>query len=110
MIVGVARVTLTLPAAHSLKEKRGVLKSLLARLQHRYNVSAAEVAANDIWGTAVIGIACVSTSGRHADEMLASAVRFIEQNGAELERLRSSLSVSLYPHGRPLSGSSPSPP
>src|SRR3954464_11573586 len=83
MIVGVARVTLTLPAAHSLKEKRGVLKSLLARLQNRFNVSAAEVEANDVWGTAVIGITCASTSGRHADEMLASAVRFIEQNATD---------------------------
>jgi uncharacterized protein YlxP (DUF503 family) len=83
MIVGVARVTLTLPAAHSLKEKRAVLKSLLARLQNRFNVSAAEVEANDVWGTAVIGITCASTSARHADEMLASAMRFIEQNGAD---------------------------
>ncbi len=83
MIVGVARITLELPAAHSLKEKRSVVKSLLARLQNRFNVSAAEIAAQDTWGIAVIGITCVSTSGRHADEMLASAIRFIEQNGAE---------------------------
>lgn len=83
MIVGAARVMLALPAAHSLKEKRGVLKSLLARLHNRFNVSAAEVAANDTWGTAVIGLTCVSTSARHADEMLAAAIRFIEQNGAD---------------------------
>lgn len=83
MIVGVARITLELPAAHSLKEKRSVVKSLLARLQNRFNVSAAEVGAQDTWGIAVIGITCTSTTTRHADEMLASAVRFIEQNGAE---------------------------
>lgn len=83
MIVGVARVTLMLPAAHSLKEKRGVLKSLLARLQNRFNVSAAEVGAHEAWGTAVVGLTCVSTSARHADEMLAAAVRFIEQHGAD---------------------------
>lgn len=83
MIVGVARIALELPGAHSLKEKRSVVKSLLARLQNRFNVSAAEVEAQDTWGIAVIGIACTSTSARHADEMLASAVRFVEQNGAE---------------------------
>src|SRR3954466_8101189 len=83
MIVGVARVTLTLPAAHSLKEKRSVLKSLLARLQNRFNVSAAEVEAQDTWGIAVIGISCTSPPARPADEMLASAIRFVEQNGAE---------------------------
>ena len=83
MIVGVARITLELPAAHSLKEKRGVLKSLLARLQNRFNVSAAEVEAQDTWGIAVIGVACASTSARHADEILASIIRFVEQNGAD---------------------------
>lgn len=83
MIVGVARITLELPGAHSLKEKRSVVKSLLARLQNRFNVSAAEVEAQDIWGVAVIGITCTSTAARHADEMLASALHFIEQNGAD---------------------------
>ena len=83
MIVGIARITLELPAAHSLKEKRSVVKSLLARLQNRFNVSAAEVEAQDTWGIAVIGITCTSTAVHHADEMLASAVRFVEQNGAD---------------------------
>ncbi len=83
MIVGVARITLELPAAQSLKEKRGVLKSLLARVQNRFNVSAAEVEAQDTWGIAVIGVTCASTSARHADEMLAGIIRFVEQNGAE---------------------------
>lgn len=83
MIVGVARITLELPATHSLKEKRSVVKSLLARLQNRFNVSVAEVEAQDTWGIAVIGITCTSTASRHADEMLASALRFVEQNGAD---------------------------
>ena len=83
MIVGIARITLELPGAHSLKEKRSVVKSLLARVQNRFNVSVAEIEAQDTWGIAVIGITCVTTSGRHADEMVANAVRFVEQNGAE---------------------------
>ncbi len=83
MIVSVARIALELPGAHSLKEKRSVVKSLLARLQNRFNVSVAEIEAQDTWGVAVIGITCTSTSTRHADEMLASVVRFVEQNGAE---------------------------
>jgi hypothetical protein len=83
VIVGIARITLELPGVHSLKEKRSVVKSLLARLQNRFNVSAAEIAAQDSWGIAVIGITCTSTTARHADEMLANALRFVEQNGAE---------------------------
>ncbi len=83
MIVGVARVTLTLPGVTSLKGKRSVVKSLLARLQNRFNVSASEVEAHDRHGVAVIGITCASTSAAHADEMLAGAIRFVETNGAE---------------------------
>ncbi len=83
MIVGAARVTLDLPGAYSLKDKRSVVKSLVARLQNRFNISASEVGAQDAWGTAIIGVACVSTSAAHADAMLANAIRFIETNGAE---------------------------
>jgi len=83
VIVGVARITLTLPAAQSLKDKRSVIKSLLARLQNRFNVSASEVEAQDRWGIAVVGLTCASTSAGHADEMLAAAIRFVEANGAD---------------------------
>lgn len=83
MTIGVARVTLTLPGAQSLKDKRQVVKSLLARLQNRFNVSASEIEQQDRWGVAVIGITCASTDARHADEMLGNALRFVESNGAE---------------------------
>ncbi len=83
MIVGVARITLTFPAAQSLKDKRSVIKSLLARLQNRFNVSAAEVAAQDRLGNRrhwhhlceYLG----GTRGRNAR----AAIRFVEANGAE---------------------------
>ena len=80
MIVGTARITLFLPENYSLKDKRHDVKSLLARTINQFHVAAAEIAANDNWQRAVLGIACVSTSERHANEILSKVVSFIENN------------------------------
>jgi uncharacterized protein YlxP (DUF503 family) len=80
MIVGTARVTLYLPENYSLKDKRQDVRSLLARVTNQFHVAAAEVASHDNWQRAVLGIACVSSDSRHADEVLAKVVGFIEAN------------------------------
>lgn len=80
MIIGTAKVTLYLPENYSLKDKRHDVKSLLARIQNQFHVSAAEVGDLDIWQRAVLGIACVSADARHANEVLSKAVNFIEEN------------------------------
>ena len=77
MIVGACRVTLHLPEAHSLKDKRHVVKSMLARLHNQFNVSAAEVEDQDLWQRAVLGVAVVTNDTRHANEVLSSVVNFI---------------------------------
>lgn len=80
MVVGTARITLYLPENYSLKDKRQDLKPLLARLSNQFHVAAAEVGANDQWQRAIIGVACVSTDARHANEILSKVVNFIESN------------------------------
>jgi uncharacterized protein len=85
MIIGAARVSLFLPDSHSLKEKRGILKSLIHRTQNQFNASVAEVENQDLWQSAVIGIACVTNDNRHADEMVAHVLRFIEGNSLEYQ-------------------------
>lgn len=59
MFVHSARFHLRLQCA-SLKGKRGIVKSILARSRHQFNVSSAEVDHQDIHGSAVIGFAVVS--------------------------------------------------
>lgn len=81
MVIGVCKIKLSIDDAFSLKEKRHIIKSIIQRLQSRFNVSAAEVDYNDIWKTAAIGIACVSNEGAHADSMLASVINFVENDG-----------------------------
>lgn len=83
MVIGTARITLFLPENYSLKDKRQDVKSLLARVINQFHVAAAEVGANDNWQRAVIGVACVSTDARHANEIISKVVRFIEGNLSE---------------------------
>jgi len=85
MHIGVCHIILRLPENHSLKGKRQVVKSIVARLQNQFNVSAAEVDDNDVWQIAGIGVCCISNDSRHADQMLASVVEWIERNRPDVE-------------------------
>jgi uncharacterized protein YlxP (DUF503 family) len=68
--VGLLTIELYVPGITSLKEKRGVVKPLLARLRKEFNVSAAEIEDNDQLGHAVLGVACVSPSADYAHGLL----------------------------------------
>ena len=80
MVIGFGYVTLHILESHSLKEKRKVVRSLIERVRKRYNISIAEVDHQDSWQVAGIGFTCISSSGSHADSMLAEIIRFIEGN------------------------------
>ncbi len=74
MTVGLCRVWLRLPENYSLKGKRQVLKSLLARLHNKFNVAAAEVDDHDSWQMASLGITCVTNDERQANQVMASVI------------------------------------
>ncbi|XUW99371.1 MAG: DUF503 domain-containing protein [Dehalogenimonas sp.] len=84
MNIGVLQFSLRLPESHSLKEKRMVVKSLVAQLHNRFNVSAAEVEDQDLWQSAVIGVACVSNDKQHTNEVLNKALAFATTYDLEL--------------------------
>ena len=84
MNVGVCKVRLQIPANQSLKGKRRVIKSLCQRIRNRYEVSIAEVDDNDSWQIATLGIACVSGSVRHADEVIDNVVDYIERSREDI--------------------------
>ena len=79
MIIGACTIILHLHGVHSLKEKRSIVKSVLARLRNEFNVSTAEVDAQDAHGRAVLGVACVSTTSEYARGQLEAVVRWIER-------------------------------
>jgi uncharacterized protein len=79
VIVGVLQVELSIEGAHSLKEKRHVLKSLLDRVRREHGVAAAEVGDQDTWNRAVVGMAFVSNDARHAQSHLQKVLNRLER-------------------------------
>ena len=77
MVVGVLRYTLYLPENHSLKGKRAVLRSIKSRVQAKFNVSVAEVDAQDSWQTIVLGVAQIGNERDHVDRCLREVSEFI---------------------------------
>lgn len=73
------QVELSIPGAYSLKEKRHVLKGLLERLRRDFGVSAAEVDRQDVWNSAVVGVAFVSNDARHAGAHLQKALNSLSR-------------------------------
>ena len=79
MVIGTLVLRLHIPECQSLKEKRMVLRSIIERTRRTFNVAVAEVADQDTWQAATLGVACVSADARHADEMSQKVLRFIEE-------------------------------
>ncbi len=78
MFVCVARVTLDIPAAGSLKAKRQVLRRVTDRVKAKFNVAVAEVDDNEAWSRAVVGLAVVANERRHVSEMMNKIVQFMD--------------------------------
>ncbi len=73
MFVGVLRLTLQIPGARSLKDRRKVVRSFKDRVQARLRISVAEVGGLDVHQLAIIGVSAVSNEAARVDELLASA-------------------------------------
>lgn len=78
MVVVVAYYKLFAPWVHSLKEKRMEVKSLLARLRNRFNISAVEAEAQDIHQTIILGVAYLAGDHAQADRELEAIESYIE--------------------------------
>jgi hypothetical protein len=62
MPVGVLTLEIQIPYAHSLKEKRAVLRKMKDRLRARFNVAVAELDHQDVWQRATLGVVSISAS------------------------------------------------
>ncbi len=79
-MLGTLTVRLHLPACSSLKEKRGRLKPLIARLHRQFNLSVAEMDFQDTWQEAVIACAMIGNERRHLESALQGVAQWIEGN------------------------------
>lgn len=80
MRVAVLTMRLYAPWVHSLKEKRMVVKSLLARIRNEYNVSVAEAGVQDVHQTIVLAVAALASNPAQADSMMDQIQRFVDRN------------------------------
>ena len=75
MFVGSLSVDLLLGDVHSLKEKRAVVRPIVAELMRKFAVSAAEVGDQDLHRRALIGVAVVAGDAAHCREVLDACER-----------------------------------
>ena len=87
MHIGVCTIDLRLPGNGSLKGKRSVVKSIVTRVSREFNVSVAEVDAQNLWQRAVLGVACVSSSADYAHGQLERVVQWIVPHRPDVELL-----------------------
>ncbi len=78
MFVCVARVTLDIPAAGSLKAKRQVLRRVTDRVKAKFNVAVAEVEDNDVWNRAVVALSLVGNESRHLSDQMEKIFQYID--------------------------------
>lgn len=78
MRVGAALIEIRVHGSNSLKQKRGVVRSITHRLRNRYNVAVAEVGGQGTWQRAVIGITTVGHDAPTVRKRLEKALSFIE--------------------------------
>ncbi len=88
MVVGAALVELHVHGSTSLKQKRGVIRSIQQRVRNRFNVSVAEVGGQDTWQRCVIGLSAAGGEPAPVRKVLQRAVAFIES--LHLAEVRSS--------------------
>src|SRR5581483_4757936 len=79
---------LRIEGAHSLKDKRQVVRSLKDRLRAQFNVSVAELDATDLWQRATVGVVSISGSGEYLRGLMENveraAMRMANNAGAEV--------------------------
>lgn len=80
MKIIIIKVKLRANWVHSLKEKRMIVKSLVKKLQNKFNISVSEVDNQDIHQSIVIGIAGICLDSKQADSTIDNIINYIYEN------------------------------
>ena len=80
MVIAVVTFRLHVPWVHSLKEKRMIVKSIIAKIQNKFHVSAAEIDEQDVHQIIVIGVAAIVPHNAMADSLMDEISNFVEEN------------------------------
>lgn len=80
MIIGLVTARISIPEAHSLKDKRSVVRSVKDRLIHKMNVSVAEVGSQDVWKTAELAFVTVAAESSIVQSRVSEISKFLRAN------------------------------
>ena len=77
MVVGTLSMDVLLGDVHSLKEKRSMVRPIVAELRRKFEVSAAETGDVDVHRRVEISVAVVASAHGHAIEVLEQCERLV---------------------------------
>ena len=80
MTIGLVTARISLPEAHSLKDKRSILRSLKDRMLNRMNVSVAEVGYQDNWKMAELAVVTVAANSTIVQSRIAEVSKALRAN------------------------------
>ena len=80
MVIGIVTATLSIPSAHSLKEKRSVVRSVKDRAMNTMNVSVAEVGGQDTWQRAEMAFVTVAANSTIVQKRVSDIDKFLRSN------------------------------
>jgi len=87
-VIAFLTLELSIEAAHSLKDKRQVVRSLKDRLRAHFNVAVAELDSTGLWNRATLGVVSLSDSRAYLDGLMKNverqATRIANNSGAEV--------------------------
>ena len=93
-MIGILSLHLRLPGCASLKEKRGRIKPLLARLHRQFNVSAAEMDLQDKWQETVIACGVVGNDRVHLERSLQAIEHWVERDWPDMQVMEEKIELN----------------
>ena len=81
MVIGVGTIVLRIHDCRSLKEKRRIVKPIIRQIQNRFNVSVAEVGAQDIYKKSEVGFSLVGSDRRTVNSKIDKIFNMVENLG-----------------------------
>lgn len=85
MPIGLLTLSIDIPGCQSLKQKRSRIKPLLTRLHREFNISVAEMGAQDHWSKSILACALVNSDRAHIQRSLQVIPAWIERNWPDIQ-------------------------
>jgi uncharacterized protein YlxP (DUF503 family) len=97
--LGVVTISIEIPGAGSLKDRRRVVRSLMERLRKHFNASCADLGPDGAWDRADIASSCTGSSHRELESRVGKLCSFAERAEAEGEFVITGMEREVFSYG-----------